>query len=262
MDNDPGEGTAEAPRRVDVGNVAAYCSSLAAEFTARRNRVRRFVRHNLASGEANEAILRSLLASIGAGAYGATDGFVCNPLRGESSRQCDIVVYDRRFPLVYAEGGVTLVWPESARMVIEVKTKMTREDLRGAVRNIASVRRLDAGSDARGIIFAFDSVSPQAAMDVLAEGLCAPEHQPAAVLLLRRGAIIHQPDISQVVMYGGGTAPYELLRCTGDDPPGSVLTYLFLLYLRSVFHSARGSRTAGDLQMATDQFLAQRTARE
>ena len=259
MSADPDQ--AAATSRVDVANVAAYCSSLAAEFKARRNRVRRFVRHNLTSGEANEAILRSLLASIGAGAYGATDGFVCNPLRGESSRQCDIVVYDRRFPLVYAESGVTLVWPEAARMVIEVKTRMTRDELRSAVRNVASVRRLDAGSDARGVVFAFDSVSPQAAMGVLAEAPCAPQHRPAAVLLLRRGAIIHQPDMSEVVMYGGGRAAYELLQCTGDDPSGEVLTYLFLLYLRSMFHSARGSRTAGDLQMATDQFLAQHTTR-
>jgi hypothetical protein len=105
--------------RVDVENLLAYCSSLAEEFQARRNRIRHFIpRHNLTSGTANESILRNFLAGISARTFGVSDGFLCNPIRGTSSRQCDILVYDQRLPLVYAEGGVTVVWPESVLMAI------------------------------------------------------------------------------------------------------------------------------------------------
>src|SRR5687767_11686384 len=68
---------------VNVENLLAYCSSLASEFEARRNRVRHFVQHNLTSGTANEAILRDFLASISARTWGITDGFICNPIRGD-----------------------------------------------------------------------------------------------------------------------------------------------------------------------------------
>jgi len=109
---------------VSVENLLAYCSSLASEFGARRGRVRHFVKHNLTSGTANEAILRDFLKSISADTSGITDGFICNPLRGTSSRQCDILIHDRRHPLVYAESGVTIIWPEAVLMLIEVKTSM------------------------------------------------------------------------------------------------------------------------------------------
>lgn len=74
---------------VDIKNLVAYCSSLASEFTTKRNRVRHFIPNNAASGAANEAILRSFLASIAGSAWAVTEGFVCNPIRGEWSRQCD-----------------------------------------------------------------------------------------------------------------------------------------------------------------------------
>ena len=245
---------------LDTSSLLAYCFSLADEFFLRQDRVRHFVRHNLTSGTANEAILRTFLASISAGVLGVTDGFVCDPARGQASRQCDILVYDRRFPLVHAEGGVTVVWPESVRMAIEVKTDLKdTAELAGAVENIASVKRLHRGQNVYGLVFAFESLTAETALEALAAPPCEPEHRPAAVLLLKRGAIIQQPDVSDTLRYGGGAAPYELRRCGGTNPPGLVLAYLLMLYLRTQFRFANATTGETDLWVATEQLLLRDT---
>jgi hypothetical protein len=246
---------------LDVSNLLAYCASLAGEFEARRNRVRHFVQHNLTSGTANEAILRAFLGSISAGVYGVTDGFVCNPVRGQASKQCDILVYDHRLPVVYAESGVTIVWPESALMTIEVKTSMMgRADLEGAVENVSSVKRLDGSQATLGLVFAFDSLAPETALSTLAGLPGDPHHRPVAILLFQQGAIIQQANLSNVLRFGGGDSPYELRRCVGQSPSALVLTYLLLLFLRPQFQRSPGFAGSMDLWVAAEQFLNQHTA--
>ena len=254
------EQIAVAAADFDVRNLLAYCTSLASEFEARRNRVRNFVQHNLTSGTANEAILRTFLASISGGLYGVSEGFVCNPIRRQSSRQCDILVYDRHFPFVYADGEVTIVWPEATLMTIEVKTSMMGTDaLTGAVENVASTRRLESGRNILGLVFAFDSLAPETALAVLADPPCEPRDRPAAVLLFQQGAIIQQTNVENVLRYGGSDAPYELRRCAGENKSALVLTYLLLLFLRRQFSRAPGFSSSEDLLMATEQFLLQNT---
>lgn len=250
-----------AARGLDTRSFLAYCFSLADEFEARRNRARHFVQHNLTSGTANESILRTFLAGISAGVLGVSDGFVCDPARGQSSRQCDILVYDRRFPLVYAEGGVTVVWPESVRMAIEVKTDLKdTAELARAVENIASAKRLHRSQNIYGLVFAFESLAAETALKALSDVQCEPEHRPAAVLLLKRGAIIQQPNVSDTLRYGGGTAPYQLRQCGGANPPGLVLAYLLMLYLRTQFRFANAATGETDLWAATEQLLLRDTS--
>lgn len=241
---------------VTVENLLAYCSSLALEFDARRNRVRHFIKHNLTSGTANEAILRDFLTSISAHTWGITDGFICNPIRGTSSKQCDILVHDRRHPLVYAESGVTVVWPESVLMLIEVKTSMaSTDDLNDAIANIVAAKR--TGSSLLGFIFAFGSLDPENALRVLSEAECEPKERPVAIFLFDQGAFIQQRDISNALGYGGGDSPYELHRCEGANPNALVLAYFLLLFLRIQLRWAPGFSSSNDLEMAISQFLSQ-----
>lgn len=244
---------------VNVDNLLAYCSSLAQEFEARRNRVRHFVQHNLTSGTANEAILRDFLASISAGTIGITDGFICNPIRGTSSKQCDILVYDQQLPLVYAESGVTIVWPESALVVIEVKTSMTAKgELKSAVENIVAAKQ--TGSlPLLGFVFAFSSLSPESALDALTELSCDSYERPLAIFLFDRGTFIQQKDISNALRHGGGDSPYEVRRCHGENAAALTLAYFLLLFLQVQFNRAPGFSSAEDLMTARDQFLEQNT---
>jgi hypothetical protein len=254
---------ARAASGLDVAQLLAYCASLADEFESRRNRVRNYVKHNLTSGTANEEILRSFLATIAASRYGVTEGFVCNPIRGEASKQCDILVHNRDFPLVYAEGNVVIVWPASVLMSIEVKTTMSGVgDLLGAVENIASVRRLDSARPVIGIVFAFDSLLPKTALDALQTLNPDRVHRPAAVLLFQQGAILHLSNVNDVLRFGDADGEYELRRCVGENPSAVVLTYMLLLFLRAQFMRIGGETGLSDLWMATERLIADNTVAE
>jgi hypothetical protein len=237
-----------------VANLLAYCTSLAQEFQARRDRVRHFVQHNLTSGTANEALLRDFLSSISAEVFAVREGFVCNPLKATVSKQCDILVHDTRYPRVYAEGGVNIVWPESVLVVMEVKTTMKgRASLQLAIENIVSAKRTDNVEHMIGLIFAFDGLAAQTALEVLAN--YTGNLRPLAVILFNQGAIIQQADIWNALRYGGGESPYELRMCTGADHEALSLTYLLLLFLWSEFNWSPGFSSTTDVLSALREFL-------
>src|SRR5260370_40341423 len=115
-------------------NLFEYWVSVGKEVESRMNRMRVFVRHNLASGTANEIILRDFLAKHASGNFNGSQGFICDPsYENAVSRQCDILVYYKNsYPLVYSDASIDVVWPESALMVIEVKTSLGRKDTAAA----------------------------------------------------------------------------------------------------------------------------------
>jgi hypothetical protein len=243
-----------------IDQLLAYCASLAEEFEARRNRIRNFVSHNLTSGTANEAILRNLLASISSGKFDVSEGFICNPLKSLASRQCDILVHDTRFPLVYSEAGLTIVWPEAAQMVIEVKTSMKRPDVERAVENIVAAKQTEGGARRLiGIVFAFRSPTPEAVLKTLREYEGDPLHRPVAIILFDKGVIIQQADLDSALRYGGGDSEYQLRQCIGDRPGALTLAYLLLLFLHPQFSYAGGFSSYGDLLTVTGQFLREHT---
>jgi len=156
--------------------------------------MRVFVKHNLSSGTANEIILREFLAGHSSGDYHVGQGFICDPTEeNQVSKQCDILVFDQsRYPVVYSDGPIKIVWPESAKMVIEVKTNLNKEDIETGLDNILSAKSLNPYL--HGIIFAFQS---PARLDTVISYLTsyrhhvAPRQGPTAILLLDKGIIIH-----------------------------------------------------------------------
>lgn len=247
---------------VEITNLINYCSSLANEFDARRNRVRHFVTdHNLTSGTANEAILRNFLENISAKIYAVAQGFICNPLKSTISYQCDILIYDQHYPLVHSEGEVKIVWPESVLMTVEVKTSMIGTDeLKGAIANIVAAKKTekaDGIQHIQGIIFAFNSLKPETVLQVLNDYSCDPSERPVAVFLFDKGAFIQQTNDD--FRYGGGDNPYELRWCEGDNRSGLVLTYFLLLFLKCQMVRTPIGLTADDLRMATHKFLEEKT---
>ncbi len=172
-----------------------YCSGIAHEFASRRNRVRNFVtNHNLSSGTANETILRNFLAQMSSGRYKVGQGFIYQSSESiKVSKQCDIMVYDHQdYPLVHSESGIDIVFPEAARMVIEVKTKLTSKNLKDALENIASAKSINFSIN--GVVFAFQSLKESTIIEnlrIYAKDLDI--HQaPIAILILDKGIIIHR----------------------------------------------------------------------
>ena len=220
-----------------------YCVSVAKEFQSRMNRMRVFVRHNLASGTANEIILRDFLAKHASGNFNVSQGFICDPSYEDAvSKQCDILVYYKNsYPLVYSDAAIDVVWPESALMVIEVKTSLGRKDTATAIENIISAKRLNERIE--GVIFAFKSPRVGTVMRNLeaCSRLVDSEQLPRAILLLDKGIIIHnwgwaherRVNVRSPYSDENIQRPYSV-RVAKKDKGAVVVAFLLLLFFQAM----------------------------
>lgn len=221
-----------------VENLIGYGNSIADEFSARLSRIRSFVpNHNLTSGTANESILRSFINEFLPKQYAAGQGFICDPVSSDGlvSRQCDILIYNQAdYPLVHNEGDVKVVWPESARLVIEVKTTLTKKELNNALKNIKSAKAVNQRTPIRigGVIFAFQSkMSSGGIIENLKEfrsknpGSLAPN----AIIILNNPFIL-AADKLEIEL--DDSDEYTVWNCSDRGTP---ITYLWLviMYLTS-----------------------------
>jgi hypothetical protein len=213
--------------------MLAYCQSIAEEFHSRRNRIRSFVKHNLSSGTANESILREFLSSHVPTNYAVGQGFICNPFEENAiSKQCDILVYDQAHsPLVYADGPVKIVFPDAARLVIEVKTSLGKKDTEQALWNIQSAKKLNRNIE--GVVFAFKSPSPDTVRKHLTSfiSLFSEQDLPRAILLFDKNVIIYMPKDH----FQQGPPRYSF-TVPIDRKKGQVITYLLAVLLEKTGH--------------------------
>lgn len=226
------------PNRAD--RMIAYCMTIAEEFQSRINQMQVFVKHNLSSGNANEIILREFLAMHAPGNVHVGQGFICDPTEDNKvSRQCDILIYDQsHYPVVYADGPVKVVWPDAARMVIEVKTNFNKEDITSALENINEAKRLN--HQLVGLIFAFKSPRLSTVLKHLQayEKQVEPDNGPTAVFLLDKGIIIHCWKLSR--MRDLGLRPIDempntyAVRVGKGNKSAIVITFLLFLFFQAV----------------------------
>jgi hypothetical protein len=214
-----------------VDKLVEYCSGIALEFEARLNRIRTFIPdHNLTSGTANEIILRNFLSRLAAGRYEVDQGFICAPTASNLvSKQCDILVYDHySYPLAYSEGEVKLVFPESVRMLIEVKTVIDEEKLGTALANVCVAKRIPP-NNINGVVFAFKGPRPTTIIKHLQQysGRLSMAHAPIAILILDRNVIIHRWFDVTAIQIGGTADAYEVRQ---SNEPGVVMAFLLLLF--------------------------------
>jgi hypothetical protein len=222
-----------------INRLIEYCRGIALEFEGRLNRIRSFVpNHNLTSGTANEVILRNFLAQRSAGRFNVCQGFICDPTNSDLvSKQCDIVVYDHiNYPLVYSEGEIKVVFPQAVRMLVEVKTGLSKRDLYGALSNICVAKQMNFTLN--GIIFAFQSPHLETTIKNLKEfsSKFPARFAPIAILLLDEGVIIHRWPGTEL---GGGENPFEVRVCKGKNS-GIVIAFLLLLFFDAQMQSVFG----------------------
>jgi hypothetical protein len=205
-----------------------YCISIAQEFNSRLSRMRVFVKHNLSSGTANEAILRDFLSNH-------AQGFICDPLRENTvSKQCDVLIYQQnRYPLVYSEGPVKVVWPEAVRMTIEVKTNFGPKDIKPAIENASAA--MEISIDLTSVIFAFESPSLGTVLNNLAsyDEQIPDNHLPTAILLLDKGVIIHRWGWARRDDVNIEDRTYAVHKGK-NEKEGIVVTFLLLLFFQAV----------------------------
>lgn len=116
-------------------NNVRYQQSIAAEFSALKDRVKFFIenRHNGEEGRFKEIILMNFLKRVLPDNVGVGTGFVKNE-NGDISTQIDIIVYKKHDPKFFSEGDFVILMPDSVLGIIEVKSKVTPQVLCGRSR--------------------------------------------------------------------------------------------------------------------------------
>jgi hypothetical protein len=175
---------------------------------------------NVDRGTFREGIISNFLRPFLPECYGLHAGEVFSA-DGAQSAQIDIVLYDRIFSTVLFRDEDTMLFPaESVFGSIEVKSHLNSKELRIAIENVASLKRLartdsdmldflpflrfnvgpEFGYDATkknpylGIIFGYDGISPEVVVGELNQRLMADptrkQELPDFVFVTRPGYIV------------------------------------------------------------------------
>lgn len=150
------------------------------------------INHNASKGAFREYIIQSCIRPFLPQAYGIAGG-ECFDMNGNVSKQLDAVVYDKLYSYIvpYTEDFIQFPY-ESIYGNIEIKSKLDKNELFNAISNIMSLKKLQrrehnavqivpnrileiegvkwnnlGPSEPFGIIFAFDSISPEAIIEHL-----------------------------------------------------------------------------------------------
>ena len=127
--------------------VDEYFESLSGEFEALKNRVRCMIgdSHWPTEGGWKESVLRKAVRDKIPSSVDVASGFLVAPRasggllesRG-TSRQIDLLVYDSMTPALFKDGGMAIIQPNSARAIVEVKSKIeSRGHLEDTLKKLA-----------------------------------------------------------------------------------------------------------------------------
>lgn len=121
------------------------------------------IQHNGEKGTARENILEEYLKSYIPEKYCFSKGTIVD-CKDVQSRQVDIIIHDKFLTPYLVDMKDTKIVPiESVYGVVEVKSTLTKEELRKSVKNIESVRKLEKKTisgfsfPTAGMVFAYDS---------------------------------------------------------------------------------------------------------
>lgn len=103
-------------------NYVEYQKSISAEFKAYENRVRNIIddHHWGEDGHYKEIIVMNYLKRILPENVSVGTGFVKSST--DITKQIDIIIYDKTFPMLFSEGDFVIVIPESVLGIIEIKS--------------------------------------------------------------------------------------------------------------------------------------------
>lgn len=120
-------------------------SAAADEMRTSLKKTRIALDHSLTKGEANEEAFRLFLRDHLPKSLSVTRGQIVDST-GMVSKQIDVIVYDtNRTPILFitSEKDHQLVPSEGVVAVIEVKTRLEKDDVKNVIENMDSVKRLD-----------------------------------------------------------------------------------------------------------------------
>ena len=103
-----------------------------------KDRVRNFIAgdHWLTDGEWKESVLRSMIKRSISQSFAVGIGFIVK--KEVSSGQIDILIYDSSRPVLYQDDDLVFIPPISCRGIIEVKSNVKKNALKGILTKLAN----------------------------------------------------------------------------------------------------------------------------
>ncbi len=244
--------------------VSMY-GGLTDEFLARIGRVRHFIRHPFLEGAAHEAILRDFLRTYLPEPYGVSRGAVWNPETRESTGECDILMYNRTFPVIFRETDFVVVRPSAAVALVEVRTALP-EDRRDWENIIKKIRRIhqttmtDGKRDLAVFLFVFMVHKP---LETRSTWQIDPEFDPIEgkdfpdVVCILGDSVLVGPDLFSPTSAKGNEV--RLVSFRFDERKGShaLAPEPFMLFFALLMQEIEKKSPHGQLQLgpATKTYL-------
>ena len=219
------------------------------------------VQHPRDKGMAREQIVRRYLTEVASipGRYSVTDSSVrVVSTTGHSSHELDILFFDPldTITLMRRENAFSVLPIESTYGAIQVKSKLTRKELRNGLDNIASYKRLakntaqawsinfgrPKSANGFGILFAFDSDLDWQVIvdDIEAYAKETPREQWCnAIFILSRGFIMHGEENRAAYAFNEDMAKITNLQMHGYPDRSGLCFYSFYSMLIELLNNTR-----------------------
>ncbi|HUX77017.1 MAG TPA: DUF6602 domain-containing protein [Anaerolineae bacterium] len=190
------------------------------------------IEHSGERGGQREAALRAFLTKYLPKKYALGTGHIIDKT-GNTSKQCDIVIYDAfNCPLILAEEGYQLFPAEAVFGVVEVKSVLDAGAIAEGVQNIQSVKILERSEPIAGSIFAYRSrYRKRSRIESAAHALrrkntsIRPRERVDLVCILTDGLLLNYKTEPH---WGEGEEGSALIVCV-DVTPSILLLFLFWL---------------------------------
>ena len=122
-----------------------YYRNIQERLLVQRDIIRSLLKDPQIIGDYYEAIIRDAVRESISESFAVRRGVVLSDV-GETSRECDILVYSAaEYGPLFLSENIVVVNPEAVRIVIQVKGTLNVENLRDAIENLHYVNRLRKG---------------------------------------------------------------------------------------------------------------------
>lgn len=122
-----------------------YYKNVQKKLMVQRDIIRSLLKDPQIIGDYYEAIIRDAIRESIPESFAVRRGVILSDT-GETSRECDIIVYSAaEYGPLFLSENIVVVNPDAVRIVIQVKGTLNVENLKDAIENLETVNRLRAG---------------------------------------------------------------------------------------------------------------------
>ncbi len=122
-----------------------YYKNVQEKLLVQRDIIRSLLRDPQIIGDYYEAIIRDAIRESIPSSFAVRRGVILSEA-GETSRECDIIVYSAvEYGPLFLSENIAVVNPEAVRIVVQVKGTLNVENLKDAIENLEYVNRLRTG---------------------------------------------------------------------------------------------------------------------